>query len=112
VLRTGVSVQPTESLKISLLGMHCASLAAFHAPKYALLPFITKANATGMGWEAEIIATYNYSKDLSFEAGYAHLFVNDGLGEGNFSNGNGLIFNGGTKADDADYVYFETKLSF
>ncbi len=112
VLRTGVSVQPTESLKISLLGMHCASLAAFHVPKYALLPFITKANATDIGWEAEIIATYNYSKDLSFEVGYAHLFVNDGLGEGSFSNGSGLIFSGGTKADDADYVYFETKLSF
>jgi hypothetical protein len=108
--RFGVAFFPTESLKISLLGSHYESLDAFKAP--GALPFITHSNSKDMGWEAEIIATYNYSKDLSFEAGYAHLFVGDGLAEGNYSAGNGLIFNGGTDDDDADYLYFETKLSF
>lgn len=110
VARCGVSVLPVENLKIALLGSHFSTLDAFKAP--TCLPFVTKSNDTDLGWEAEIIATYNYTKDLSFEVGYAHLFVNDGLGQGNFSAGNGLIFNGGTAKDDADYVYFDTKLTF
>lgn len=110
IARWGVVLHPTEPFKVSLLGMHCATLEPFRAP--GRLPFITHGNDTDMGWEAEIIANYGYSPDLLFEAGYAHMFVESGLREGGFSSGNGLIFNGGTAKDDADYVYFETKLSF
>ena len=112
VARGGVSVNPTEKLKLSLTGMHCASLAAYHRSWLPPFSFLTTPDATDMGWEAEIIGIYSYSKDLAFEAGYAHLFVDKGLRQGDFSNGNGLIFNGGTAQDDADYLYFETRLSF
>ena len=56
--------------------------------------------------------TYHYSEDLSFQAGWAHLFVGDGLEDGQFSFGNGLLFNGGSGDDDSDYVFIETKLCF
>ena len=34
--------------------------------------------------EVELNATYKYSEDLTFTAGYAHLFAGDGLTEGAF----------------------------
>lgn len=39
-------------------------------------------------------------------------FTGDGLAEGSFNDLNGLLFNGGTDDDDADYLYFETTLRF
>ena len=55
---------------------------------------------------------YRYSNDLTFEAGWNHLFVRRGLAEGNYSDYNGLLNNGGTDDDDADFFYLETKLCF
>jgi hypothetical protein len=40
------------------------------------------------------------------------MFLGEGAAEGNFNLANGLAFEGGTDDDDADYVYFDTKLSF
>jgi hypothetical protein len=56
--------------------------------------------------------TYNYSEDLYFSVGWDHLFVGDGLEEGNFIGGNGLDFAGGSDGDDVDYLYFETGIFF
>ncbi len=112
ILRTGVSFYPVEALKVAVLLSHYESLEDYAAPLDAYRSYLTKNNSSNLGTEAEIIATYNYSADLSFEVGYSHLFVGDGLREGNFNAGNGLIFNGGTDGDDADFVYFETKLAF
>ncbi|MCX5769396.1 MAG: hypothetical protein NTZ09_03865 [Candidatus Hydrogenedentes bacterium] len=47
-----------------------------------------------------------------FTVGWAHLFVGDGLSEGNFSDGNGLLFNGGTDNDDPDYVLLSVEFLF
>jgi len=122
--KVGVSAMPTESLKVTLTGSYLATVEAYDStwPLYWVFgqriqwfnnaSFISQENEKELGWEVELNAVYNYTEDLSFEVGYAHLFTGDGLAEGNFINGNGLAFNGGTSDDDADYVYFETKIAF
>ena len=123
VIRAGVSVMPTESIEVLLKAAYFESLEAFDTPAYfnlgrwmipiaPALPFWTMENETYLGTEVGLYVTYHYSEDLVFEAGWAHLFTDDGLDEGNFSNGNGLLFNGGSGSDDADYVFVETRLSF
>ena len=122
--RGGVSVKPTESTEVSLVVSYFEALEAYDVtwPNYFLLgtrvtwlapfSFITEENDTDLGWEVGLYVNYDYTEDLSFEVGYAHLFVGDGLGQGNFNALNGLGFNGGTSDDDADYVFFETKICF
>ena len=66
----------------------------------------------GKGWEMDLSATYYWSEDLYFSAGWAHLFVGDGLSDGNFVTSNGIEFIGGSDGDDADYFWFETGVSF
>ena len=122
--RGGVSVKPTESTEVLLTVSYFEALEAYDVtwPNYFLLgtrvtwlaPFswITEENDTDLGWEVGLYMTYDYTEDLSFQVGYAHLFVGDGLGQGNFNALNGLGFNGGTSDDDADYLFFETKLAF
>jgi hypothetical protein len=121
--RLGVSAMPTESVQVMLKGSYFQVDETFDAPRHIkvgryrvpLFPrwsFWTQENDDTLGIEAELSAVYNYSEDLAFEAGWAHLFVDDGAEEGNFNSRNGLVFNGGTSDDDADYVYLETRLSF
>ncbi|HRK33321.1 MAG TPA: alginate export family protein [Candidatus Hydrogenedentes bacterium] len=123
VLRGGVSVQPTESIEALLAISYFKTLEEFDEPvnfsvggfKVPLAPalsFWTEENDAELGWEAALYVTYHYSEDLSFQVGWAHLFVGDGLQDGQFSAGNGLLFNGGTSDDDADYIFIETKLCF
>jgi len=123
LVRGGVSAMPTESLQVMLKASYYDTLEEFAAPRHISvgrfrvplapgLSFWTESNESALGIEAELSATYNYSEDLSFEMGWAHLFVDDGLDEGNYTSRNGLVFNGGTSSDDADYVYFESRLSF
>jgi len=122
----GVSVMPVENLTIQVSGAHVEALNAFDSPwasfwflgrRIALLQnwsFLTKTNSTDMCWDASLKVTYNYSADLAVEAGYSHMFVDKGAQDGNFVLNNGLTFVGGAnkKADDPDYFYVETKLSF
>jgi len=123
VLRGGVSVQPTESIEALLAISYFKTLEEFDEPKNVsiggfkvpvapALSFWTQENDDELGWEAALYVTYHYSEDLSFQVGWAHLFVGDGLQDGQFSALNGLGFNGGTGDDDADYVFVETKLCF
>lgn len=124
IVRTGVSANPTESLKLTFLVSYFEALDPYAAPWPTFtvlgarvaplvdLSFVTKDNSKNLGTEIEIIAAYKYSEDLSFEAGWAHLFTGKGLEQGSFSNGNGLLFNGGTARNDADYLYLETRLRF
>ena len=69
-------------------------------------------NDRDLGIETELTATYHYSEDLVFEAGWAHLFVDDGATDGTYVLFNGLGFSGGTSDDDADYLYLETRIQF
>jgi len=120
----GVSAMPVENLKIDLSLAYVQSLEDFSSPwatfwlfgsrltLFRNWTFLSDKNPDDLCWDLNLKGTYNYSEDLSFEAGWSHLFVGSGAGEGNFNIGNGLAFEGGTSKDDADYFYFETKLCF
>lgn len=121
--RAGVSVHPTERVEALLSVTYFKTLdqfaeplnfsvGGFKIPVAPALSFLDQANDDELGWEVGLYVTYHYSEDLSFQVGWAHLFVGDGLKDGQFSSGNGLLFNGGTGDDDADYVFVETKLCF
>jgi hypothetical protein len=132
VFRGGVSVAPTENVEILLAVSHFRAIEEWDEPwnfyflgerivPLPFLPWLTREVDRDLGWEIGIYLSYAYSEDLSFEVGYAHLFTGDGLKRGQFINGNGHFFNGGAVGslfgrgrgnDDADYAYFETKISF
>jgi len=123
IFRAGVSAMPTESVELLLSLSYFLADETFATPMYWNLGgfrvplFPTRSYATSdtddeLGWELGLYATYHYSEDLTFEAGWAHLFTGDGLTDGNFVAGNGLLFTGGTDSKDADYLFFETKIGF
>ncbi len=114
IARLGASANPIKNLTVNLGASYFQSVAAFDTPrvKLPLLAAWTKKNSSDLGWETTLSAKYQYSKDLSFEAGWSHLFAGDGLTKGNFPVGNGLGFTGGTDNSDADYLYAESKLTF
>jgi hypothetical protein len=121
--RGGVSAAPTENLELLLAVSYFQTNEAFEAPLFFNLgryrvplfpafPFITEENDDELGWEVGLYATYAYSEDLTFEAGYAHFFASDGVTDGQFSVLNGLGFTGGSSDDDLDWFYIETSLAF
>jgi hypothetical protein len=121
--RGGVSIAPSEKLSVDLLVSYFDALEAFDAPRHINLgrwrvPLIpnwswwTEENDSTLGWEVGLYGSYAYSEDLTFNAGWAHLFVGDGLADGNFTANNGLGFTGGSSDDDADYLFLETTLNF
>ncbi|HUW61750.1 MAG TPA: alginate export family protein [Candidatus Bathyarchaeia archaeon] len=122
--RAGLSVMPTEQLRVEVTGTYYEALEAFNSPwptfwllgnrvsPLAGLTFFDQENDKALGWEVAANVTYIYSEDLSFELGYAHFFVDDGLEWGNFNNANGLLYNGGQSDEDPNYVYFQTKICF
>jgi len=123
IFRGGVSATPTETLELLLAIAYMTVDEEFDSPIYfelgdfripiaPAMSWLTDSNDKDLGWEVGLYATYHYTEDLSFEVGWAHLFVGDGLEEGNFNQWNGLLFNGGSDNDDADYLYFETRLAF
>jgi hypothetical protein len=124
IARAGVSAQPFENVTLQLSASKFETVEPYRAPWTAFtlfgeritpvwsLTFLDQENSKDLGWEIDAKAIYNYSESTSFEAGYAHLFVGDGLAEGNFNQANGLAFNGGTGKDDPDYFYFDTKITF
>lgn len=123
MLRGGFSISPTESVDVSLLVTYHEALEAFEAPyefkigdqrfvPLAGLSFLTEENDTDLGIEVGLYVDYQYSEDLVFRAGWAHLFTGDGAEEGAFVSFNGLGFEGGTSDDDLDYLFLETEISF
>lgn len=123
ILKAGVVAHPTETLDVLALVQYFATVDPFEAPVYITvgefrvpvapaLSFWTEKNDDYIGTEATIAFTYHYTEDLSFYLQWSHMFTGDGLTDGNFSAGNGYIFNGGIDDEDADYVTFETRLKF
>jgi hypothetical protein len=122
--RAGFSVMPTEQVRIEVTGTYFEALEPFSQPwptfwllgtrvsPLAGLSFLSEENDTELGWEVSANVTYVYSEDLSFELGYSHFFIGDGLEVGNFNNMNGLLYNGGQNDKDPNYVYFQTKICF
>lgn len=123
VFRAGAGTTPTESVELALDIYYLVVDEAFDAPAHfdigrwripiaPNLSFWTSSNDDELGWEVDLSVTYQYSEDLYFMVGWDHLFVGDGLEDGNFNNSYGLDFNGGTDDDDADYLYFEVGIGF
>ena len=61
--------------------------------------------------ELGLYADYNYSEDLVFRAGYAHLWAGDKLRTDRIT-ANGLRRFGNRQDEHLDYVYLETEISF
>ena len=123
IFRAGVTAVPTETLELELAVKYIQAdeefdspvtwdIFGFKVPVAPALSFWTTENDNDLGWEVSLYATYHYTEDLMFKVGWTHLFVGDGLEEGNFTSLNGLGFNGGSDNDDADYLFVETKLAF
>jgi len=114
IARLGASANPIEKLTANVGVSYFQAVEGFDAPhsNLPLLAFWTKKNSKELGWETLLSAKYDYTENLSFEAGWGHLFAGDGLTKGSFSLANGLGFTGGTDDKDADYLYAETKLAF
>ncbi len=96
----GVDLVPTECVKLQLVGAYFAADEAGPV-----------TDSTGLGWEAGLYASYQYSEDLVFRAGYIHFFGEEGL-EDAYIAGNGLRQWGGDEDDQYDYLYLETEISF
>jgi hypothetical protein len=125
IVRGGLSLQPTESVELSFHFLYFLADEETHTNGFLLgLPLFNEESDDELGWEVSTYLTYHYSEDLTMEFGYSHFFAGDGVEDGNFVAANGLGLLGGPnvllrpfgfprKADsDADYVYFETSLSF
>jgi hypothetical protein len=125
-VRTGVSAMLTETLKATLAGgvyqlvegveredMRIVDVLDDHDPPrvtgHRHEEYVTGVDDS-LGWEIDASLSYAYSKDLSFEVGYAHFFSGDALGA-NVTDAEGFAA-GSSDADDMNYVYAETKLCF
>ena len=108
VYRAGLSVKPTETLSLLL------ALTYFEADEELEGGwwFWKWTADEDLGLEAGLYADYQYSEDLVFRAGYAHLFADDGLEDGNFVALNGLAALAAPDDEDLDYVFVETEISF
>lgn len=121
--RAGVSAHPTEAIETTIQLAYFGVVEPFDEPihvrfwhqrwpLFSDLSFWTREADTDIGWQLDVRAKYHYSSDLTFEVGWSRLFTGDALHDGNFSDFNGLGFNGGTGDADADYLFFETALKF
>jgi hypothetical protein len=122
-VRGGVSAHPTESIETGLDVSYFGVLETFDLPRHVKvgsnrillargLSFLTQESGDDLGWELNLWLKYRYTADLTFETGWSHLFTGDGLADGNFNDMHGLLFNGGTAKDEADYLYLQATLKF
>ncbi|MFP4501519.1 MAG: alginate export family protein [Candidatus Hydrogenedentota bacterium] len=98
VYQAGLGVQPTEAIGLDLLGSY------YQADE--------DNGDDDLGFELGLYASYAYSEDLTFRAGYAHFFGSDGLEDGNpvqLNGTNAFLADGN---DDGDYLFFETEIAF
>ncbi len=121
--KTGVAAKFTDALETTFDLVYMQVVAPFDTPvlrrigslKLPLgwpLAFVTKNGRRDLGFVASLTAAYQYSDDLSFEAGWSHFFTGGAMEDGAFVDQNGLGFYGGLDDDDADYFWLGTKLSF
>lgn len=72
----------------------------------------TGSSSREAAWELGLYADYAYSKDLTFRAGYAHLWTDSGI-----ENGDRIALNGTSVAnvggnEQLDYLFWEAELKF
>lgn len=111
IFRLGGSLNPTEELTLSL-----ASAMFLIDDTADLRRGLFGRRSTGApareGVELGLYADYQYSEDLVFRAGYAHLFTLKGAEKPRNIFLNGLASAANPTGDDADYWFVETELSF
>ncbi len=126
IFRGGISANPTEQVSVLLAASHFIADEPFadtpdvqlfgnRVTWFSPLSWIDEEHDDTLGTEVGLYVTYEYSEDLTFEVGWAHLFVGEGLEEGSYQGLNGTFFLGGRDSfdsEDADYVYIETSISF
>jgi len=110
LIRAGVSIMPTETVKLSLAATYFSVDDTIDGPDF--LFFSGPDTDSDIGWELGLYASYQYSEDLAFRAGACHFFTNDGAEDGNAIINNGLgIFASGDN-DDWNYLFVETEIKF
>ena len=98
MINGGVSMQPTESTELALV------ISYFQADEDGPM------GDDDLGVELGLYGTYHYSEDLIFNAGYAHFFGDEALGDAYVAgNGTATVF---ADDDDLDYLFIETMISF
>ena len=124
VIRGGLEAQLSESVH-GLLALSYFQVDEESTTNGILgIPFFGSDSDDELGWEIGLYLDYAYSEDLTFSFGYAHFFADDGVGAndnlfllpdvvgGNFFATGGLTNPVGINDDDADYLFFETSISF
>ena len=109
LLRGGVSIMPTESVKLALAVTYFQVDDTIDTPGF--LFFNGTEGDDDLGWEVGLYGSYQYSEDLAFRAGYAHYFGDDGL-EGELIAFNATALFAGDEDDDYDYLFVETEIKF
>jgi len=109
LLRAGVSIMPTESVKLALAVTYFQVDDTIDTPGF--LFFDGEDGDDDLGWEVGLYGSYQYSEDLAFRAGYAHYFGDDGL-EGELIAFNATALFAGDEDDDYDYLFVETEIKF
>ena len=109
LIRAGVSILPTESVKLALAATYFQVDDTIDTPGF--LGFGGDEGDSDLGWEVGLYGSYQYSEDLAFRAGYVHYFGDDGL-DGELIALNGLTLFNGDEDDDYDYLFVETEIKF
>lgn len=108
----GLSAAPTDKVELTAEVKYLRADEPFARPVVPWLGFVSRENDKDLGWETYLDATYQYTDDIYFCAGWSHMFTGDGLRHGHFTQSNGLDFNGGTDDDAVDYFFFQTEVTF
>ena len=122
-IRAGFEVKPTDKISVKLTGQQLWSASTFDWPVHGhfgrlawpyapQFPFWTQESSDNLGFEVDLLARYQYSKDLTFTLYYGHLFTGQGMIDGNYTANYGLLYSGGTQKDDADYAFLLATLKF
>ncbi len=123
IATAGVEGKITESIETGAYLQYLQVVSPFDPPmmtrvgSYKVpfgwpLPFLTQSSSKDLGFITSLWASYAFSEDLNFEAGWSHLFTGDAIKNGAFIDSNGLGYMGGLGTEDADYFYIGTKLTF
>jgi len=108
----GAEIAPTEKLSFKGKLKHLEVVAPFDHPAFLLFPWWTHEGSSNLGWQSSLCATYQYSKDLSFDLGWHHYFTGRAFKDGAFIMENGTKFAGGFANGDGDYVCGKITVKF
>ena len=112
-VRVGTNTSFTDKIRGIFCVTYFETANEFERPVLSpLFPWWTTKNDSYLGTEVLLFLEYQYSQDLVLEAGWSHMFVGEGITDGQFVRWNGLMYTGGSDDDDADYVYAGCKIYF